>query len=273
MIAVIDDQHARTPARTPRPRTASAAGSVMSLAGLIPLDRSSPVPLYYQVAQHLEEAIESGLLPPGSRLDNEMQLAERLALSRPTVRRAIQYLVDKGLLVRKRGVGTRVLHAPVKRRIELTSLYDDLADSGRRPATTVLSNRVEPASRAVAEALNVPEGTPVTALDRLRYSQAEPIARLCNYLPTSVSGLTTEALEQTGLYRLIRTQGIRLHAAIQTIGARSATVAEARLLGEKKGAPLLTMQRIAYDDGGAAIEYGTHVYRASRYGFEQGLLA
>jgi DNA-binding GntR family transcriptional regulator len=273
MIAVVDDQHSRNPGRTPRPPTASAAGGVISMAGLIQLDRSSPVPLYYQVAQHLEEAIDSGLLPPGSRLDNEIQLAQRLALSRPTVRRAIQYLVDKGLLVRKRGVGTRVVHAQVKRRIELTSLYDDLARTGQRPATSVLSNRVEPASRAVAEALNIPEGTPVTALDRLRYAQAEPIARLCNYLPATVPGLTTQALEQTGLYQLIRAQSIRLHAAIQTIGARGATVAEARLLGEKKGAPLLTMQRIAYDDQGAAIEYGTHVYRASRYGFEQGLRA
>ncbi len=245
----------------------------MSMAGLIPLDRSSPVPLYYQVAQHLEAAIDSGLLPPGSRLDNEVQLAEQLSLSRPTVRRAIQYLVDKGLLVRKRGVGTRVVHAKVKRGIALTSLYDDLARTGQRPTTTVLSNRVEPASSAVADAFNFPERTPVIALDRLRYAGDEPIARLCNYLRTTMPGMTTQALQENGLYQLIRANGIRLHAAIQTIGARSATAAEGRLLGEKKGAPLLTMQRIAYDDQGVAIEYGTHVYRASRYGFEQGLLA
>lgn len=58
------------------------------------------------MAQHLERAIESGELPQGAQLDNEIQLAEQLGLSRPTMRRAMQYLVEKGLLVRKRGIGT-----------------------------------------------------------------------------------------------------------------------------------------------------------------------
>src|SRR5256885_13383345 len=163
MIALVDDKHRRMPGTAATPQALSVIDGVMPIAGLVPLDRSSPVPLYYQVAQHREEAIDSGRLPPGSRLDNEIQLARQLALSRPTVRRAIEYLVDKGLLVRKRGVGPRVVHAPVKRRIELTSLYDDLAGSGQDPATTVLSNRVEPASRAVADALRVAAGTPGNA--------------------------------------------------------------------------------------------------------------
>ena len=83
----------------------------------IAVDRSSPVPLYFQVADQLERAIENGSLPAGVRLGNEVQLAEHYGLSRPTMRRAIQYLVDKGLLVRKRGVGTQVLHTKVRRPI------------------------------------------------------------------------------------------------------------------------------------------------------------
>src|SRR5690625_3672912 len=72
------------------------------------LDRNSPVPLYFQVAQCLEDGIRDGVLPPGTRLENEISLAKRLSVSRPTVRRAIQEVVDKGLLVRRRGVGTQV---------------------------------------------------------------------------------------------------------------------------------------------------------------------
>src|SRR5258708_39635048 len=71
----------------------------------VELDRSSPVPLYYQLAQAIEAAIRDGELTPGDRFENELALAKRLTLSRPTTRRAIQELVDKGLLVRKRGVG------------------------------------------------------------------------------------------------------------------------------------------------------------------------
>lgn len=71
------------------------------------VDRNSPVPLYYQLARQLETAIEQGLLAPGSLLGNELELAARLGLSRPTVRQAIQSLVDKGLMVRRRGSAPR----------------------------------------------------------------------------------------------------------------------------------------------------------------------
>jgi DNA-binding GntR family transcriptional regulator len=88
-----------------------------------------------------------------------------------------------------------------------------------------------------------------------------------------VPGITTEALERHGLYQIIRASGIYLHSAVQTIGARNASAAEARILDEVKRAPLLTMERTAYDERGTAVEYGNHVYRASRYCFEQSLLA
>ena len=81
----------------------------------IRVDRNSPVPLYFQVAQHLEQMIESGELPMGTRLDNEAHLAGQLGLSKPTMRRALEYLVGRGLLVRKRGIGTQVVHAKVTR--------------------------------------------------------------------------------------------------------------------------------------------------------------
>src|ERR1700746_764554 len=101
--------------------------------------RTSPVPLYFQVAQHLEQMIESGELPMGTRLDNETDLAGQLGLSKPTMRRAIEYLVGRGLLVRRRGIGTQVVQAKVTREAGLTSLYDDLAKTGRDPSTTVVS--------------------------------------------------------------------------------------------------------------------------------------
>jgi len=122
--------------------------------GMIPVDRTSPVPLYFQVAQYLERAIESGELPPGAQLENEVQLAEQLGLSRPTMRRAMQYLVDRGMLVRRRGIGTQVVQTKVKRPVELSSLWDDLVGSGQQPTTSVLSNESKPASIEVARRLD-----------------------------------------------------------------------------------------------------------------------
>src|SRR5437762_12499650 len=112
--------------------------------------------------------IESGELPMGTRLDNEADLAGQVGLSKPTMRRAIEYLVGRGLLVRKRGIGTQVVHAKVTREVELTSLYDDLAKTGRDPSTTVVSFRTEPAPDAVAAELGLAAGTPVYIVAQLR---------------------------------------------------------------------------------------------------------
>ncbi|MET9291394.1 GntR family transcriptional regulator [Streptomyces sp. NPDC003077] len=236
------------------------------------MDRSSPVPLYFQLSQQLEAAIETGKLTPGSLLGNEIELAGRLGLSRPTVRQAIQALVDKGLLVRRRGVGTQVVHSQVKRPLELSSLYDDLEAAGLEPATRVLRNTTTGAGAEVAAALGVAEGTEVALIERLRLTHGEPVAHLVNHLPLDLIKADTARLEETGLYRLMRGAGITLHSARQAIGARAATADEAGLLGEEAGAPLLTMRRTTFDDTGRAVEFGAHVYRASRYAFEFQLL-
>jgi DNA-binding GntR family transcriptional regulator len=238
----------------------------------IDLDRSSPVPLYFQVAEQISEAIRRGDLTPGSRLDNEILLADRLGLSRPTVRQAIQYLVDKGLLVRKRGVGTQVVHGQVKRSVELTSLYDDLRRAGQEPATRVLALEPATAEEDVARVLGLDAGAQVLRLERLRYASGEPLAIMHNWLPAGLLPLTPEGLRERGLYEVLRAAGIRMRVANQRIGARSATAAEARLLGERRGAPLLTMIRTTYDDQGRAVEHGSHVYRASHYSLEVTLI-
>nr|WP_199834394.1 GntR family transcriptional regulator [Streptomyces sp. NRRL F-5755] len=236
------------------------------------VDRSSPVPLYFQLSQQLETAIETGKLAPGSLLGNEIELAGRLGLSRPTVRQAIQSLVDKGLLVRRRGIGTQVVHSQVKRPLELSSLYDDLEAAGQKPATRVLLNTTTEATAEVAAALGIAEGAEVALVERLRFTHGEPVAHLRNHLPAGLIDLSTERLEETGLYRLMRAAGITLHSARQAVGARAATVEEGERLGEPEGAPLLTMQRTTFDDTGRAVEFGSHVYRASRYAFEFQLL-
>lgn len=232
------------------------------------VDRLSPVPLWFQAAQHFEHAIESGELPPGTLFENEIVLAERLGISRPTMRRAFEHLVDKGLIVRRRGIGTRVVQPKVRRPLELTSLYDDLAGSDQRPTTRVLSLDTIGADAAIAGHLGLEEGDPIVHIERLRSARENPIAKMTNFLPARVVDFDAEALQATGLYELLRRAGVHLHSATQTVGARSATAAEATLLGESRGAALLTMQRETLDDTGTVVEYATHLYAASRYSFE-----
>jgi len=132
------------------------------------VDRSSPIPIYFQVATQLQKLIESDTIPVGTRFENEVDLAERLGVSRPTMRRAMQYLVERGMVVRKRGVGTQVVHPKVRRTIELSSLYDDLAKSGREPSTVVRSLTITPASLGIAAELGIAEGDDVCHIERVR---------------------------------------------------------------------------------------------------------
>lgn len=235
------------------------------------VDRGSPVPLYYQVAKHLEQVIESGELPPGTMLDTEAQLAHRLGLSRPTMRQAMQYLSDKGLITRRRGVGTRVTQPKVRRPVELSSLYDDLERTGQEPSTTVLSVTTVPAEAGVARALGVEEGQEVRRLQRVRSAGDRPIAVMTNFLPVTTVDVSAASLEQRGLYAQIRAAGIKVHAATQVVGARLASSDEVTLLGEDEGAAVITMERIAYDETGSVVELGRHVYAASRYSLEMSL--
>ncbi|PII82531.1 GntR family transcriptional regulator [Leucobacter sp. OLJS4] len=239
----------------------------------VDLDRNGPVPLYYQVSSRLEEAIRSGRIPAGARLENEISIGERLGLSRPTVRRAIQELVDKGMLVRRRGIGTQVVQGRVSRPVELTSLNEDLSRTGHAPTTEVLEVEREPASDEIAAQLGVEPGTEVTRIRRLRRADGTPMAILVNYLPPEFSDLTAEQLSERGLYEILRARGIAIRIANQTIGARRTHGDEAELLDIAKGSPLLTMDRVAFDHSGRAIEAGHHCYRPDLYSFETTVVA
>ncbi|MEY4988873.1 MAG: hypothetical protein RI933_506 [Actinomycetota bacterium] len=241
---------------------------ILPIGKFMDLDRSGPIPLYFQVAQKIEKAVLDGELPPGSRLENEVSLGERLGLSRPTVRRAIQDLVDKGLLVRRRGIGTQVVHGQVTRGVELTSLYEDLERSGQKPSTKILELKRIKADAKMAEKLAIEPNSDVLYMKRLRLADNVPVSVLENWVPAEFSDFDESALHEHGLYQLLRTRGVTIRVAKQRIGARKASQAESALLDIEKGSALLTMDRTAYDNSGRAIEFGHHCYRPDLYSFE-----
>ncbi|GAA1870372.1 GntR family transcriptional regulator [Asanoa iriomotensis] len=236
----------------------------MALQVGVTIDRSSPVPLYHQLAEQLRSAIDDGRLKPGDPFENEIALAERLDLSRPTVRRAIQELVGQGLLLRRRGLGTTVANRKVHRRAGLTSLYEDLERAAGSPSTVVLGHEMVRDERIAAE-LDLPPDTDLLAIVRLRLAAGQPLAILRNWLPPRSANLSAEELSAQGLYALLRARGVRAVVAHQEIGARTPTAFERRQLGLKASEPVLTMTRSAFDAAGVAVEYGDHCYRARDY--------
>lgn len=233
----------------------------------ITIDRDLAIPLYLQLSAGIERAMREGELPPGSRLENELELSKRLGLSRPTVRQGIQELVDKGMLVRKRGVGTQVVQAPVNRQVALTSLYDDLRTAGKAPRTEIVEYRIGRPDAEAVDRLQLAEGELVLELLRVRFADDEPLAVMRNTLPERIAP-TREELTATGLYEALRQRGVTSVLAHERIGATVADAEHADLLDEEPGAALLTMERKSFANDGSVVEFGFHVYRASRYSFE-----
>ena len=254
------------------PESTTDAEAVLPVELFMDIDRASPVPLYFQLGNRIEQAIGDGTLRPGARLENEIALAERLGLSRPTVRRAIQELVGKGLLVRRRGLGTQVVQRPLTRKVELTSLFDDLQQGSRHPTTVLLSHEVVEADDRIAEILSVPAGSRILHVRRLRSADGVPLAIMENFLPPEFNDITAEDLRVRGLYQLLRARGTVVSVARQRIGARSATLEESKMLEIKSRGPVLTMDRTAFSNNGRAIEYGHHCYRPDLYSFETTLV-
>ena len=239
----------------------------------ITLDRSSPVPLYHQLAQSIEHAITTGTLAAGDRLENELALTSRLGLSRPTARQAIQELVKKGLLVRKRGVGTQVVRSQFRRDERLSSLNEDLAKAGRTPSTRLLELRVGELDAGVREAIDAAEVTDgeFLTIRRLRLADDVPLALLTNYLPAHFP-IEPADLQTKGLYACLRGLGVNLKIAHQRISARLMTEEEAALLEVDPPAACLTVDRIAYDDVGQFVEFGRHLYHAAHYSIQSSLV-
>ena len=238
----------------------------------IHLDRSSPVPLYHQIAQPLEELITSGSLEPGQLIEDEISMARRLSVSRPTARRALQDLVGRGLLTRRRGVGTRVTPSHVRRQLSLTSLNDDLIKAGFDPRTEVLSYEVKLAREEEAALLACPVDTEIVSIERRRWINDRRLAVLRNLLPARIAPSFTE-LSSHGLYACLEERGIHPVSARQSVGARTATPKDAEQLGVEPGAALLTMERTAYDSSGNVVEHGAHIYCADLYSFQVTLTA
>lgn len=231
-------------------------------------DPSSGEPLYAQVAQHLRRAIDDGLLLSGDRLDGEIGLAERWGISRETMRRATGELVGQGILLRKHGVGTQVAPRPGWQSTGVRSIYDEMLAAGRQPSTLVTSFALVNPNVEVLEALHLAAGIKVYRIGRLRMVDGEPLAVMRNWLPNDIVGLRQDVLRTHGLYQVLRDLGVEMRIARQSVGAEAAGKTDARALGIKVGAPVLSVHTVTYDDLGRPVEMGRHIYRADTFRYQ-----
>lgn len=231
------------------------------------VDRGVATPLHVQVSDRIHEAIGNSSVRPGDLLPNEAGLAQAFAVSTGTVRRALEQLVRGGLLVRESGFGTRVLSGQLTPSVRPLSLFDELVAAGLVPGTTVLVNELVQATHDVRTRLRLPPAARVLHLRRVRYAAGRQLAILENWLLQDLSRAASRDLTQTGLYAALRDHGTQIRVTRDGVGARSGTREECRLLGVMDGEPLMTVDRLSFDDLGRPVEVGRHLYRADRYSY------
>lgn len=238
----------------------------------INLNRDSSTPLHAQISEPIERDIFDGKLQPGTVIENEVSLAARLNVSRPTARRAMQTLVEQGLLLRRRGKGTIVAPKPKHRPFKLSSLNEELRFQGKNPTTEILKYNVITASAQMAEKLDCLVGDRVVELERLRYRDGVPVAILYNWIPAAKAP-SYDALLNAGLYETMRTSGITIASTTQAVSAQRPRRRHTKLLGITVKQPVLTIDRTAFDEQGKIVEWGLHTYRGDLYRYESTVFA
>ncbi|MEZ4621475.1 MAG: GntR family transcriptional regulator [Caldilineaceae bacterium] len=235
------------------------------------MDKRSPIPLYYQLAEQLREQIEAGLLPAGTQLPPERELSEQVGISRMTARQAVAYLERAGVLEVKPGVGTFVA-APKHTydALHLLSFTAEIMRQGGKTSSQVLEQVITTPPIRVARGLQLLSDEPVVKLVRLRFAESMPLLQETIYIPTALCpDLVENDLQTQSLYALLEAHyALRLEHTRQMLEATVANEYEASLFGIALGSPMLLLEGITYAQNEQPVEYFKAIYRGDRVRFE-----
>ena len=229
------------------------------------LDPKSSLPLYQQLERALREAIEKRILSPDDALPAERDLAQDLAVSRITVRKALEGLVNEGLLVRRRGSGSFVSARIEKNFAKLTSFSEDMRARGRSPRSTWLKRSAGTVTPEEALTMRLSPGTPVFRFHRIRYADDAPMA--LEYCTIEATALRSLKEVDTSLYEALEKTGHRPVRALQRLRAVLLTAEQAKLLKSHEGEAGLMVERVGFLSDGRPIEFSQSYYRGDTYDF------
>lgn len=222
-------------------------------------------PIYLRLAQTLRQKIVTGELDTGDALPSERDLCRILEASRVTVRRAIETLIDEGLLIRRQGSGTYVAPRIEAQGSYLSSFSEDAAARGETTGAIWLMRTYAPASAEEARVLELDPAAQVLRLGRVRLAGGEPLAIEHAIVPAEF----IPDLEGLGdsLYAALEARGLRPVSGTQKVRASLATPTEAGLLSIAEKSELLRIERVTRLADGRPVEFTRSAYRGDRYDF------
>jgi GntR family transcriptional regulator len=210
----------------------------------------------------LVEKLEVGVAIPSER-----QLSKDLAVSRLTVRAALDELVREGYLVRRRGAGTFVSEPKIAQELTMTSFTEDMRRRGMRPSSRTLELRVVPAGARLGRVLHVSPSERILIASRLRLADEETMAiETLHVREALVPGLSRRDLEGSSFYELLRERyGIEIVGGLQTIEPTVTNEEESAALGVPLHSPAFLFERVTRAASGETVEYVRSIYRGDRY--------
>lgn len=235
------------------------------------IDYESPIPYYHQLLEIIKLKIKEGVWGPGDRIPSEAELCETYGISRTVVRQALQELENENIISRRKGKGTFVAKPKISEGLiqKLTGFYQDMVERGLVPKTRVLFQEIVPANHKIARYLDVPIGTEIVEIKRLRFIHDEPIQLVTTYIPLHISpNLVNVDLNNRSLYEYLETEnGIQISRGVRYIEAVLANREEAELLEIDEGDPLILLDSVSYSQTGQVIEYYHAIHRGDRSRF------
>ncbi|NAW70776.1 UTRA domain-containing protein [Vibrio sp. V27_P1S3P104] len=227
-------------------------------------------PRYLQIADQLLAGIKNGEYKPGTLLPTEAILQNTFSVSRVTIRKAMEILVEQDLLVRVRGSGTYVKAAKTQHNaFELSGFIEEVSAQGREPSSQVITFEIQPCNASIAQKLQLEEGQLIYAVQRLRLIDKEPEILECTYLPVEMfTDLSLEVM-QTSKYDYIENQkGLTIALSRQVVWPDTLTENLACLLNSEVGAPILRVESVGELVDGRPFEFTINYFRLHQHSFE-----
>lgn len=227
-------------------------------------NESDYAPLYARVETALAAEIAAGSLSPGSQLPTEDQLIQRFAVSRTTVRKAVENLVARGLVEIRRGKGTFVTEPKLTQALTgLSGFVEDMEALGRRATARLLDKRPVPATEDVARQLGVARGAMVYRIERVRLADGVALSFDETYLPLDIGEkVASNDLEAEPIFDLLELRyDLPLIEAEYQLEAVTADERVALALGIAAGSPIFLIERTSYTEGQRPVDYEKLYYR------------
>ncbi len=222
-------------------------------------------PIYMQLATRLRNEIVAGKIDAGDALPSERDLCDIMGASRVTIRKAIELLIEEGLLSRRQGSGTYVtprIQAPGS---FLSSFSEDAKARGETSETIWITKVIDAASEEEARLLEIPAGSNVARLSRVRMAGGEPLAIENAVVPEQM--LPDLKTLGNSLYHALDSQGNRPISGRQKIRAALSGATDSGLLSISQGSEILRIERLTRRADGRPVELTRSTYRGERYEF------